>query len=289
MSDVELKANAFAERKSAEASAARLAGWRTDVDCHDPDQIAIGNAWSRARFDGDFYLSPAQASDLPASSAVFVQSRDGNTGAADPSTLGGGEVDKHVIYEGLSRVGADAVLAGANTLRSGNIVLSVWHPELIALRRSLGLGRHPVQVIASLRGFPLDRGLLFNSPELRVVVIAVPDAVREMQSALRQRPWIETVLMAHAADLPEAFRALRAMGIARISVIGGRTIAGALVDAGLIQDLYLTTSPRPGGVPDTPLAPRLLEGKVIVRKHGTGGDEGVRFEHLRLSKTKSET
>ena len=272
----------FIARKEAEAQAARLAAWTTAVDRHTPDQIAIGNAWSRERFDGDFYLSPAPASDLPATSAVFVQSRDGNTGATNPSSLGGGDVDKHVIYEGLSRVAADAVLSGANTLRGGDVVLSVWHPELIALRRSLGLDRHPVQIVASLRGFALDQGLLFNSPDLRVVIVAVPDALREMQPALRERPWIEIVRLSDPGDLSEAFRTLRTMGIGRISVIGGRTIAASIADAGLIQDVYLTTSPRPGGEPNTALSPRLLDGEVIVRKHGTGADEGIRFEHLRL-------
>lgn len=272
----------FIARKEAEAQAARLAAWTTAVDRHTPDQIAIGNAWSRERFDGDFYLSPAAASDLPATSAVFVQSRDGNTGATNPSSLGGGDVDKHVIYEGLSRVAADAVLSGANTLRGGDVVLSVWHPELIALRRSLGLDRHPVQIVASLRGFALDQGLLFNSPDLRVVIVAVPDALREMQPALRERPWIQIVRLSDPGDLSEAFRTLRTMGIGRISVIGGRTIAASIADAGLIQDVYLTTSPRPGGEPNTALSPRLLDGEVIVRKHGTGADEGIRFEHLRL-------
>jgi len=52
---------------------------------------------------------------------VFVQSRDGNTGARDPSSLGGGDTDKHLIYEGLSRVASDAVVAGAETIRGGNI------------------------------------------------------------------------------------------------------------------------------------------------------------------------
>ena len=28
---------------------------------------------------------------------VFVESREGNTGADDPSTLGGGETDQHLI------------------------------------------------------------------------------------------------------------------------------------------------------------------------------------------------
>jgi len=272
----------FAARKEAEAQAARLEPWRTAVDRHAPDQLAIGNAWTRARFGGDFYVSPSPTPDVPAASLVFVQSRDGNTAAKNPSTLGGGALDKHVIYEGLSRVAADAVLAGAETLRGGDVVLSVWHPELVVLRRSLGLARHPVQMVASLRGLPLDHGVMFNVPDLRVIILTIAAARDAMEDALRARPWIETVVMTNPQDLPGAFRALRALGIKRISAIGGRTIAAALADAGLVQDLYLTTSSTRGGEPNTPLSRRLLDGKTIVRKHGTGEDAGVVFEHLRI-------
>ena len=41
-------------------------------------------------------------------------------------------------------------------------------------------------------------------------------------------------------------------GLAQISVVGGRNAATALVDAGLIQDLCLTTTSRAGGEPGTP-------------------------------------
>src|SRR3712207_8639295 len=53
----------------------------------------------------------------------------------------GGATDKHVIYEGLSRVAADAVLAGAGTVRGAQLIFSVWHPELVALRSGVGLPR----------------------------------------------------------------------------------------------------------------------------------------------------
>ena len=43
--------------------------------------LAVGNDWTRARFDGPFYLSPLRAG-RPTCSIVFVQSADGNTGAA---------------------------------------------------------------------------------------------------------------------------------------------------------------------------------------------------------------
>lgn len=147
----------YAAEKEAETLAAALAPMVTEVEARGSDLVEIGNEWSRALFGGPFYRSPPRSPEFPATSLVFVQSRDGNTGASDPSTLGGGETDKHLIYEGLSRVAVDAVLAGAETIRGGDIVFSTWHPELVRLRESLGLRRHPIQIVATLRGLSFER------------------------------------------------------------------------------------------------------------------------------------
>ena len=271
----------FVARKEAEAARAVLSPFVTGVDQPPADVIPIGNAWTRRMFDGPFYVSAAPPNELPSTSLVFVRSRDGNTGAADPSSLGGGEADKHLIYEGLSRVAADAVMAGAETVRGGRIVLSIWHPELVALRASLRLPRHPVQIVATLRGLDFS-GRLFSTPELRVVVVTVGACTKLVITPVAQRPWMTVLTMPSARDLPDAFRQLREMGIARISCIGGRAIARQLIDAGLVQDLYLTTSAKEGGEPGTPLYPRPLKGDLVVRKRGTGPDEGVVFDHLQL-------
>jgi riboflavin biosynthesis pyrimidine reductase len=272
----------FVAKKEAEAAAARLSAWRTDLDAAPPHAMAIGNAWTRRLFDGDFYVSRGRK-DRPSTSLVFVQSHDGNTGAANPSSLGGGETDKHVVYEGLSRAGADAVLAGAGTIRGGRIVLSVWHPELVRLRASLDLPRHPIQIVATLRGLPFEESLLFNVPELRVVLLTIPSWAALMHEPLAARPWITPVVMETPDDLPSAFEQLRALGIERISCIGGRTLAGQLLDAQLIDDVYLTTAPKPGGEPNTPLPRNAHAGHIAVRKHGTGSDAGVTFEQRHLA------
>jgi 5-amino-6-(5-phosphoribosylamino)uracil reductase len=270
---------AFVARKEDEARRAVLWPFTTEIDRHDPQCMALGSEWSKRLFDGPFYLSPPAAPDLPSTSLVFVQSRDGNTGARNPSTLGGGSTDKHLIYEGLSRVAADAVLTGAGTIRGGQLVLSVWLPDQIALRAQLGIPRHPVQIVATLRGIDCDDALIFNVPEVRVVLLTVPACSDRMHQSIAQRPWITPVVMDDATDLRRAFQELRRLGIARISCIGGRTLAQQLIDAGLIQDLYLTTSPIGGGEPDTPLYPHPLEKRLAVRKRGTGVEGGVVFEH----------
>jgi riboflavin biosynthesis pyrimidine reductase len=269
----------FAERKTRLATEAHLPPYRTEYEDPPARASAIGNAWSRELFDGPFYVSAAGSADRPACSLVFVQSSDGNTVTPDPSRLGGGDTDLHLIYEGLSRVAADAVLAGAETVRGSKLVFSVWHPELADLRISLGLPRHPVQIVATLRGLELDRILLFNVPAIPVMLVTLRTVAKSMDAALCARPWVTPVLMDRPGDLPRALTEIRSKGIARISCIGGRTLARQLLEARLIDEIYLTTGNRQGGEPDTPLFSGAPWGRVSVRKQGTGVEQGVIFEH----------
>jgi riboflavin biosynthesis pyrimidine reductase len=272
---------AFAERRTGAAEQAVIPPLVTIEDRSSRYPLQrIGNAWTRQRFDGDFYLFDPRR-DLPVMSLVFVQSRDGNTVVRDPATLGGGPVDFHLIYEGLSRVAADAVLAGAATVGK-RVFFSVWHPEIVALRRELGLPRHPAQVVVSRRGrVNLEQSLLFNVPGVPVFLMIDTDGLGHLKQPLAERSWI-TVVPVTNNDLADAFRRLRREhGLTRISVVGGRTVATSLVDTGLIQDLGLTTSPREGGQPDTPFyaghhSPAL---ELIVSKRGTG-TAAITFEHF---------
>jgi riboflavin biosynthesis pyrimidine reductase len=274
----------FAEKKTQEAGRAVIPPLVTIGDRSSAYRLRpIGNPWTRLHFDGDFHVFDLPP-DLPALSLVFVQSRDGNTVVPDPATLGGGPVDFHLIYEGLSRVAADGVLAGAATVGK-KVFFSVWHPEIVALRRELGLPRHPAQVVVSRRGrIDLERSLLFNVPDVPVFLIIDPDGLRPSERAVADRPWITIVPLSHN-DLADAFRRLRRdHGLTRLSVVGGRTIATSLIDAGLVQDLCLTTSAQSGGQPNTPFyaghrSPAL---ELIVRKRGIG-PTAITFEHFAVA------
>lgn len=244
----------------------------------------IGNAWTREHFDGDFYLFDPPR-DRPALSLIFVQSRGGNTVVADPATLGGGPVDFHLVYEGLSRVAADGVAAGAATVGK-KVFFSVWHPEIVALRRTFGLPRHPAQIVVSRRGrINIEESLLFNVPDVPVFLIITTEGLRPLEKTLADRPWI-TVVPLTSGDLSEAFRRLRSdHGMTRISVVGGRTLATSLIDEGLIQDLCLTTSAFDGGQPNTPFyagnrSPTL---ELIVHKRGTEPSATMTFEHFAVT------
>jgi riboflavin biosynthesis pyrimidine reductase len=75
---------------------------------------------------------------------------------------------------------------------------------------------------------------------------------------------------------------LRARGVTTVSAVGGRRTATALLDERLVQDLYLTTSPKSGGEANTPLYEGKLDLVTVLVKAGTGREEGVRFVQSRL-------
>jgi len=273
----------FARRKEKAAKAATLETFETVAD-HSArfDLESISSPFSDALLDGPFFQSPAPSADVPAISLVFVQSRDGNTEADDPSSLGGGATDKHVIYEGLSRISADAVMAGAKTAR-GNMLFSVWHPSLVSLRQSLGKPRHPAQIVISGSGeLSIEEGMLFNVPDVPVVIVSAGEAAERLTRRTSARSWITVIDTGERLDLRRAAERMRGeSGLQRISAIGGRATATSLMDAGLVTDLYLTTSPVDAGTPHTPMycGTRRVERDLVVRKQSAGG---IVFEHLLL-------
>jgi len=244
---------------------------------------AIGNAWSRELFDGDFYRSTYVNLDIPVTNLVIVESREGNTGADDPATLGGGQTDKHLIYEGLSRVDADAVLAGATTARADELVFSVWHPELVALRRNLGRTRHPAHVIVSSRSaLHIETALMFQVPEIPVYLVTTSDAAASLRLQVATRRWIHVIDGGQPLSMRTALGALRSRGIETVSASGGRTTARALLREHVVHDLYLTTSRSRGGEAHTPLLDEPIDAPMVVTKMGTGPEEGIRFVHYQL-------
>lgn len=273
-------------RKTAEAAGARIAPLTTVSTSPAARGMAgIGNEWSRRLYDGEFHL-PAPPDHVPALTLVFVQSRTGNTATDRPGDLGGGDADRHLIYEGLSRVAADAVLAGARTARGAETLFSVWHPEMIALRQSLRLPRHPVQVVVSKDGhLDVDGTMLFNVPDAPVVLLAGRECLRKSRRWRWRRPWL-SVLPLQASWAGTLARLRSESGISRLSVVGGRAIASALVDAGVVQDLLLTTTSSDGGEPHTPYytgahRPDMV---TITEKTGLGSAGPIRVEHLAIKR-----
>jgi hypothetical protein len=272
----------FSARKIREAESASIERLSTVFDRRPVYIDRIGNAWSRLHYGGEFGL--LRRHGRTAVSLVFIQTKDHNTGGC-PDSFGGGATDKHLIFEGLSRVAADAVLAGAGTIHR-NAFFSVWHPHLVSLRTSLGLPRHAAQIVVSNRGVLDFDALLFNVPHARVFLIAGDEAVARHVPAIRARPWLRLIRL-NAAGFSDVLERLRLEeGIERISAIGGRFTATRLVDMGLAQDIYLTTTWLGAGEPGTPWysgasAPQLT---AVTEKQWHERASRVVFDHFLIGR-----
>ena len=187
--------------------------------------------------------------DRPRLYANFVASVDGvvalaNRGESGHIVSGGSEPDRFVM--GLLRACADAVLIGANTFRKAHGDL--WYPDSIfpaqatrfaALRKRLGLRDHPLLVVVTTTG-EIDA----TQPALRDGLI-----ITNMRGADRLRGALGagTRMLAVDAERIEGrvmLAHLRAEGLQRVLTEGGPTLVGQLFQEGLIDELFLTTSPR---------------------------------------------
>lgn len=266
----------LAARRTREAAVA-LPNVRTTVDRGAVLGLEVlDDPWTRASFDGPFYQSPLVEGF--SGGVVFVRSREGNTGAKNPAALGGGPTDEHLIYEGLTRVAADAVAAGAGTLARDSF-FTVWRRELVDLRLRLGRPRHPAQIVLSADGSVTpDDVLLFNVPDVPVFIVTSAAGRARLARALAARPWVTAIT---GRSLQEQFDTIRAAGVHRVISVGGRRSATELVDAGLVRDVYLTTTQSPAGDPGTPwyTGKRNLSMESVLVKTWDGLDGLVQFEH----------
>jgi riboflavin biosynthesis pyrimidine reductase len=277
----------FVEKKTRDAESARIEHLRTTLD-NGAQFERIGNRWTREHYDGGFTLSPCPQ-DRPAISLVFVQSRDGNTVVDNPAELGGGPTDTHLLYEGLARVAADAVLAGAGAV-GHDTFFSVWHPEMVQLRAALGLPRHPAQIVISHDGHVDLEALLFEVPEVPVFLLAGEKCRKRCVAMHATRPWIHVVSFEKDNLRPTLVDLCREHRLQRVSAVGGRYTASHLVDAGLVQDLYLTTTPRRGGKPGTPwyAGSRRPDEQGVSSKEWTFNGGVNSFAHLLLTRAQGD-
>jgi riboflavin biosynthesis pyrimidine reductase len=196
-----------------------------------------------AIYGGDFGVP------RPVLYANFVSSIDGVVALATDAESGklisgGNEADRFVM--GLLRAVADAVLVGAGTFRK--VTRALWHAdsiyppagELFAdLRRKLGLRPHPLLVVVTASG-EIDR----RHPALEdALIITTPTGEERLRGALPAGARIVVAEAQHIRGRALLDR-LRAEGLQAILTEGGPSLAGELFREGLVDELFLTVSPR---------------------------------------------
>jgi len=182
--------------------------------------------------------------DRPWLRANFIASADG---AASAGGLSGGlnsPSDKRVFD--LLRVGCDAVMVGAGTLRAegyGPMVMTARQREA---REAAGRADHPVLVAVSGR-LDLDPDHpMFTDAPVRPYVLTHAGAPAGARRALER---VATVLVAGSdgIDIRAGRDALADAGLRHVLCEGGPHLLGTVAGAGLLDELCLTVAPMLAG------------------------------------------
>ena len=204
----------------------------------------------------------------------FVASLDGVVTLGSKPSAGSiisGKYPADRFLMGLLRACADAVLIGAGTLRAtpGHL----WTPahvypelatEFLALRSALGRSREPQLVVVTASG-ELDA----SHPAIvkGAIVLTTADGAKAIGRRLPKSCEVATVGTGKRLDVGKAMAGLRSRGLGVILTEGGPHLVGQLIEAGLLDEAFLTVSPVIAGRKDDKRL-GMVEGVELLPGHG---------------------
>jgi len=181
--------------------------------------------------------------DRPFISANFAITADGristrNFTPADFSS----KRDKRRLVE--IRAKCDAVMVSAKTASADNMTMGLPAEELRAARVEQGMAPYPTRVLLTNSGRISPQLRIFTKDFSPIVIFSTERMPAEVRAALASKATLHLHPGKHV-DLHEMFRTLRREhGVKRLVCEGGAQIFRALVEAQLLDELYLTMTPR---------------------------------------------
>jgi riboflavin-specific deaminase-like protein len=186
---------------------------------------------------------PAGAS-RPTVVLTMIATLDGKAvvGGAGSTWAMGTEAD-HLLFKQIQR-NCDAVIAGAGVMRVDDIPYPRISPEEAARRVACGLRPRPLWIVVSRSGRLSPDLRIFKADPADTWLVtteaADPEALRALAGKTRIRAFGRDRL-----DVDALLWALRMEeGIHRLNSLGGPTLNGAMLEAGAIDELFLTLAPK---------------------------------------------
>jgi riboflavin-specific deaminase-like protein len=175
-------------------------------------------------------LGEPRSTERPYLAINMVATLDGRA-AVNGSAVGiGSTADKHLMRE--LRAEADVVMHGAGTVRADPLSARV-PPDLVEHRVRLGLSPQPVGAIVTRSGNLPPHHPYYESSTVIYVTSQNPVPVS-----------FATVDICHVASVKAAVHDLARRNVRRILCEGGPTLNAALFEARLIDEVFLTISPK---------------------------------------------
>jgi riboflavin-specific deaminase-like protein len=217
----------------------------------DASQIVAGlglDARAQA-VSGRPYLMLNMASTLDGRASI-----DGRSGSI------GNRADRELFH--ALRASVDAVMAGAGTVRVERYGRIIPNETTRARRRARGLAEEPLACIVSARLSLPDDTPLLNEPDARVVIVT-PSAA-SLTGASAQVEYVRAGSDGRL-DLRLAMRELaERFGVRTLLCEGGPHLNAELLQAGVVDELFLSLAPKlTGGEDLTGEALRILAGATF--------------------------
>jgi diaminohydroxyphosphoribosylaminopyrimidine deaminase/5-amino-6-(5-phosphoribosylamino)uracil reductase len=156
----------------------------------------------------------------------------------------GDEADREVHR---LRSGFDAVMIGANTARIDDPLLTV--------RYGITPIRPPLRVVIDTHATLSPNSRLVRSMDQAPLVVICSETADTDDLSRAGVPLITVPTEDEWVDLPQAFEQLAAAGVHSLMCEGGGTLAGSLLEAGLIDRIYVFVAPKLFGTAGTPAFP----------------------------------
>lgn len=204
---------------------------------------------------------------------VLAMTADGKISAVDPKAERDSDPadQAHLEYQ-VSL--ADLILVGAGTIRAEGVTFTIRNPELLAARNVRGQSPQPITCVVT-RSLELPPDLPFFQQDVERWIFTT--------SAGRERSSDATALQKQAnvielgdtnLDWNRAYTIMAERGIHKVVALGGGSLTAALVEAGRIDDWWLTIWPVIYGGKQ---APTPVEGEGFIPKEAP---------HLQLIETR---
>ncbi len=171
-----------------------------------------------------------------------------STHLREPIALGS-KTDKRLMDTLRSQV--DAVIIGAETLKVDGYPLLVRDSETRHRRVSKGLPPHPINVLLSRTlEVPIQRKF-FRHEETRRIVFTT--AAADAERVQRIKKYAEVVVLPKETfSLLRVLEALSSRGVNSVLVEGGGEVNFSFFREGLVDELYVTVTPRILGGSEAP-------------------------------------
>jgi 5-amino-6-(5-phosphoribosylamino)uracil reductase len=174
-----------------------------------------------------------------------AESADGKLAPIDGGKINFGSREDRAQMEQL-RAEVDGVLIGSGTLRAEDPPLIIRDPEVRGRRIAAKGSPHPRNItVCSMLPDKLAGMNFFRSPETEKLVFTTDRTPPDLRAAASQYAHIEVVSLDRSGrvDLIEVLRRLPALGVRHLLLEGGGELNFSMLEAGLIDEIYLTICP----------------------------------------------